>query len=111
MSGLDLLDPDRRALFIGGRWREAESGKRFPVLDPADGSTHRRRGRRRARADAMAALDAAVAAQADWAATAPRERGEILRRAFELLIAARRRLRPADEPRDGQDRWPRPRAR
>lgn len=33
----------------------------------------------------MAALDAAVAAQAGWAATAPRERGEILRRAFELM--------------------------
>jgi succinate-semialdehyde dehydrogenase/glutarate-semialdehyde dehydrogenase len=33
----------------------------------------------------MAALDAAVAAQADWAATAPRERGEILRRTYELM--------------------------
>jgi succinate-semialdehyde dehydrogenase/glutarate-semialdehyde dehydrogenase len=32
------------------------------------------------------ALDAAVAASADWAATDPRERGEILRRAFELLV-------------------------
>jgi succinate-semialdehyde dehydrogenase/glutarate-semialdehyde dehydrogenase len=36
--------------------------------------------------DGFAALDAAVAAQADWAATAPRERGEILRRAYEKLI-------------------------
>ena len=35
--------------------------------------------------DGMAALDAAVAAQADWAAHPPRERGEILRRAFEAL--------------------------
>ena len=35
--------------------------------------------------DAMAALDAAVAAQPGWAATAPRDRGEILRRAFEAL--------------------------
>jgi len=33
----------------------------------------------------VAALDAAVAAQADWAATAPRERGEILRRTYELM--------------------------
>jgi succinate-semialdehyde dehydrogenase / glutarate-semialdehyde dehydrogenase len=32
----------------------------------------------------VVALDAAVAAQPGWAATAPRERGEILRRAFEL---------------------------
>ena len=43
------------------------------------------RGRRRQPDDAVAALDAAVAAQAEWAAHAPRERGEILRRAFELL--------------------------
>jgi succinate-semialdehyde dehydrogenase/glutarate-semialdehyde dehydrogenase len=36
-------------------------------------------------ADGVAALDAAVATQASWAATAPRERGEVLRRAFELM--------------------------
>ena len=35
--------------------------------------------------DAMKALDAAVAAQEGWAATAPRERSEILRRAFQLM--------------------------
>ena len=34
----------------------------------------------------MAALDAAVDAQAEWAATAPRERGEILRRAYEAIV-------------------------
>ena len=38
-------------------------------------------------ADARSALDAAVAAQGAWAATAPRDRGEILRRAFELVTA------------------------
>jgi succinate-semialdehyde dehydrogenase/glutarate-semialdehyde dehydrogenase len=37
--------------------------------------------------DGKAALDAAVAKQSEWAATAPRERGEILRRAFELITA------------------------
>src|ERR687884_330479 len=37
--------------------------------------------------DGRAALDAAVAAQADWARTPPRERGEILRRAFEMIMA------------------------
>ena len=35
----------------------------------------------------IAALDAAVAAQESWAATDPRERGEILRKAFELITA------------------------
>jgi succinate-semialdehyde dehydrogenase/glutarate-semialdehyde dehydrogenase len=36
--------------------------------------------------DAVAALEAAVASRSEWAATAPRARGEILRRAFELLV-------------------------
>jgi succinate-semialdehyde dehydrogenase / glutarate-semialdehyde dehydrogenase len=72
-------------LFIAGDWREAQGGKRLEVEDPstgeaiasvADGSV----------ADGTAALDAAVAAQADWGRTAPRDRGEILRRAFELIV-------------------------
>ncbi len=37
--------------------------------------------------DARAALDAAVAAGAEWARTAPRDRGEILRRAFDAIVA------------------------
>ena len=37
--------------------------------------------------DALAALGAAVDAQAEWAATAPRERGEILRRSYEAIVA------------------------
>ena len=86
MTGLDLLaKTGSRGLFIGGQWRESATGSRFEVRDPADesvitdvadGDTD----------DAMAALDAAVAAQADWAATAPRERGEVLRRAFEAIM-------------------------
>ena len=84
MNGLDLLGPDQRGLFIGGSWREAEGGARFDVIDPADGSvlTDVADG---SVADGVAALDAAVAAQAGWAETAPRERGEILRRAFEMI--------------------------
>ncbi len=87
MSGLDLLNPDRRNLFIGGDWREAASGRRFDVLDPADGSVITDVASGNAD-DAMAALDAADAVQADWAATPPRERGEILRRAFEAIHAS-----------------------
>jgi succinate-semialdehyde dehydrogenase / glutarate-semialdehyde dehydrogenase len=73
-------------LFIGGQWREATGAGRISVDDPstteviasvADATV----------ADGKAALDAAVAAQPAWAATAPRERGEILRRAFELITA------------------------
>ncbi|MGI8522804.1 MAG: NAD-dependent succinate-semialdehyde dehydrogenase [Nocardioides sp.] len=88
MSGLDLLgaseDSAARGLFIGGEWRQATSGRRFDVLDPADGSviTDVADGDD---GDAMDALDAAVAAQVEWSTTPPRERGEILRRAFELV--------------------------
>ena len=84
MTGLDILPPDRRQLFIGGSWQEASGGKRFDVVDPADGSVLTTVANASA-GDAMDALDAAVAAQVDWARTAPRERGEILRRAFDRL--------------------------
>jgi succinate-semialdehyde dehydrogenase/glutarate-semialdehyde dehydrogenase len=82
---MDLLDPDRRGLFIAGVWGPSASGARFPVLDPADGSvlTDVADG---SAVDAMAALEAAAGVQADWARTPPRERGEILRRAFELIV-------------------------
>jgi len=81
-----LLPESRRQLYVGGTWRPAGAGGRIDVLDPADGSvlTDVADG---TLDDARAALDAAVAAQDDWAATAPRERGEILRRAFELVTA------------------------
>src|SRR5258705_7731495 len=71
-------------LFIGGKWRPAEGGKTLGVEDPATGTTLCEVADG-SPADGMAALDAAVAAQADWAATAPRERGEILRRTYELM--------------------------
>ncbi len=73
-------------LFISGAWRPARSGKTFPVHDPstskvlctvADADAD----------DGLAALDAAVRAQPSWAAYPPRERGEILRRSYELLMA------------------------
>ena len=86
MSGLDLVAGDRRNLFIGGAWREAESGARLDVVDPADRSvlTDVADG---SAGDALQALEAAVAAQGAWAATPPRERGEILRSAYELITA------------------------
>ena len=84
MTGLDLLPPDQRRLFIGGSWRDAAEGEVFDVLDPADGSVLAQVADGTV-GDAVDALDAAVAAQPGWAATPPRERGEILRRAFEMV--------------------------
>jgi succinate-semialdehyde dehydrogenase/glutarate-semialdehyde dehydrogenase len=80
-----VLDAVPRQLFIGGEWRPAVSGKTFPVEDPATGQTLVEVADGDA-TDAGAALDAAVAAQPEWAATPPRERSEILRRAFDALI-------------------------
>ncbi|WP_159501173.1 NAD-dependent succinate-semialdehyde dehydrogenase [Microbacterium sp. 18062] len=74
--------PDR--LFIGGEWRAAEGGATLTVQDPATGRTVRTIASASV-ADGTAALDAAVDAFPAWAATPARERGELLRRAFDLL--------------------------
>jgi succinate-semialdehyde dehydrogenase/glutarate-semialdehyde dehydrogenase len=79
-----VLDATPKQLFIGGRWRDASGSATLDVEDPATGETLCPVADGTPE-DATAALDAACAAQADWAATAPRERGEILRRAFELM--------------------------
>ncbi|MFG1639791.1 NAD-dependent succinate-semialdehyde dehydrogenase [Amycolatopsis sp. NPDC049252] len=80
-----VVDAVGKELFIGGKWVTAEAGKTFPVLDPATGKELCQVADA-SPADGVAALDAAVAAQADFAKMAPRERGEILRRAYELLM-------------------------
>jgi succinate-semialdehyde dehydrogenase/glutarate-semialdehyde dehydrogenase len=81
-----VLDALPRALLIDGEWRDASGGATLSVEDPstgeslvdvADGSPE----------DAKAALAAAADKQAEWAATAPRDRGEILRRAFDEIVA------------------------
>ncbi len=71
-------------LFIGGEWRDAAGGATLPVEDPATGETLVEIADATPE-DAKAALDACCAVQAEWAAHAPRERGEILRRAFEAI--------------------------
>ena len=86
MTGLDLVGGDRRNLFIDGTWREAENGARLDVIDPADRSVLTDVADATP-SDALDALDAAAGAQAGWAATPPRERGEILRTAYELITA------------------------
>ena len=79
-----LLETVPSSLFIGGAWTPAETGGTFPVCDPATGEVLKRVADA-GLGDAMRALDAAVAAAEDWAATAPRVRGELLRDVFELI--------------------------
>ena len=71
-------------LFIGGEWRDSSDGSTIDVEDPATGETLTTVASATPE-DGKAALDAAVNAQHDWAATAPRERAEILRSAFDLI--------------------------
>jgi succinate-semialdehyde dehydrogenase/glutarate-semialdehyde dehydrogenase len=81
-----LIDSVPKGLLVGGVWRSAEGGATLAVEDPSSGATLAHVADASV-ADGKAALDAAVAAQADWARTAPRDRGEILRDAFERLTA------------------------
>ncbi len=80
-----VLDKVPTQLFIGGRWRAAAGGGTLPVEDPATGEALVEVADAQPQ-DAMAALDAAAAAQGDWAKHPPRERAEILRRAYEAII-------------------------
>src|SRR5262245_62485848 len=86
-----VVDAVDARLYVGGRWVEASGGRTLPVEDPATGETLREVADASVE-DARAALDAAVDAQAGWAATAPRERGEVLRRAYEVITARREDL-------------------
>jgi len=85
MNPIDSLHA-ARGLYVGGNWRAARGGGSIPVLNPAtervlaevpDATLE----------DAADAVDAAHQAAADWAATPPRRRSEILRRCFELMTA------------------------
>jgi succinate-semialdehyde dehydrogenase/glutarate-semialdehyde dehydrogenase len=71
-------------LLIGGQWVDASDGGTFDVHDPATGEVLATLASATSQ-DAVAALDAADQVQASWARTAPRERAEILRRAFDLV--------------------------
>jgi succinate-semialdehyde dehydrogenase/glutarate-semialdehyde dehydrogenase len=84
ISQKSLIKSVPKGLLIGGGWRDADGGATLPVEDPSSGATIARVADASV-ADGKAALDAAVAAQGEWARTAPRDRGEILRTAFERL--------------------------
>ena len=71
-------------LFIGGEWRTTRAT--MPVDDPSTGE-HLAEVADADPDEAAAALDAAVAAQAEWAQVPPRERSEILTRARDLMLA------------------------
>jgi succinate-semialdehyde dehydrogenase / glutarate-semialdehyde dehydrogenase len=86
-----VVEAAPKQLLIGGEWRGASGGETFPVADPSTGETLCEVADATAE-DAVAALDAAVAAQAEWAATTPNERSEILQAAFEAMSRRKEEL-------------------
>jgi succinate-semialdehyde dehydrogenase/glutarate-semialdehyde dehydrogenase len=72
-------------LYIGGKWRKSSDNQRFDVIDPATEKTIASVASASVE-DAKAAVDAASAAMEGWAAKKPRERAEVLRKAYELII-------------------------
>src|SRR4029077_13069513 len=78
-------------LWIGGKWRKASDGGRFDVLDPATDNKIASVASATVE-DAKAAVDAASDAFADWAGRKPRERAEILRKSYELIMRDAERL-------------------
>ena len=83
---LRVIDDVPKTLLVGGHWQEAGGGATFPVHDPSTGETLCEVADA-SPDDGLDALAAAADAQAGWAARPPRERAEILRRAFEALTA------------------------
>src|ERR1700704_4511969 len=78
-------------LWIGGKWRKSSDGSRFDVIDPA--TENKIASVASATVDdARAAVDAASLAFEGWAGKKPRERAEILRKSYELIMSDAERL-------------------
>jgi succinate-semialdehyde dehydrogenase/glutarate-semialdehyde dehydrogenase len=81
-----VIDGVKTQLYIGGEWRDASGGATLDVEDPATGETIASVADA-TNADADAALAAATEAFKTWKNVAPRERADILRRAYDLIHA------------------------
>ncbi|HSE09688.1 MAG TPA: NAD-dependent succinate-semialdehyde dehydrogenase [Nocardioidaceae bacterium] len=81
-----LIDSLNTGLFINGSWRNSSNGETFEVEDPATGNVLTTVANATPE-DGMDALAAATEAQKSWGASPPRERAELLRRAFEAVTA------------------------
>jgi succinate-semialdehyde dehydrogenase/glutarate-semialdehyde dehydrogenase len=86
MDERQVISDTPTQLHIAGRWHDASGGGTFAVEDPSTGDALCEVADAQP-GDATAALDAAVAAQEEWGRHPPRERGEILRQAFEIITA------------------------
>ena len=87
-----MIDDERRVvgavdtrLLVGGVWRDSSTGRTLEVTDPSTGLVLARVADATVD-DAEEGIRIAAQTQASWGRTAPRERGEILRRVFELMV-------------------------
>jgi succinate-semialdehyde dehydrogenase/glutarate-semialdehyde dehydrogenase len=87
-SEKDILATIPTQLYIGGEWVDAENGNTLTVSDPATGE-HLATIANASESDAKKAMDAAASVQEEWGNSSPRLRGEILRKAWELLMERR----------------------
>src|SRR5207248_5831211 len=87
----ELISVRHTDLYIGGAWRPASDQQRIEVTDPATAEVIATVASASGQ-DALAAVDAASAAFRPWAAKPPRERAEILRKAFELMMRDQEKL-------------------
>jgi succinate-semialdehyde dehydrogenase / glutarate-semialdehyde dehydrogenase len=87
----DILGWFPQQLWIDGQWRPAESGATFAVENPATGKTIAEVPRA-GKADALAAVKAAIRAKHQWAHETPQKRAEYLLRIAQLLIEHREQL-------------------
>src|SRR4051794_41939473 len=96
-----VLESIPTQLYIGGDWVDGSEGETIAVEDPATEETlvEVSSGNKD---DAFKALDAAVPAQQERAATPPKERGEVLRRAYEAIMARPDDLALPVTPQQGQ---------
>ena len=87
----ELIAVRHTDLYIGGEWRPASDGQRIEVQDPATGEVIATVASGSV-TDALQAVEAAHGALKGWSARAPRERAEILRRAFDLMMREKDKL-------------------
>jgi succinate-semialdehyde dehydrogenase / glutarate-semialdehyde dehydrogenase len=90
-SVAELIAPSRTGIYVDGEWRPAAGGEQIEVRDPATTEVIGTVASASVK-DALEAVAAAYRAFPAWSALAPRARSEILRRAFELMIASQERL-------------------
>jgi len=83
--------PIHTDLYIGGSWRKASAGEPIQVLDPATGAVFAEVASASVE-DALSAVASAADALPAWSRTAPRERGEVLRKTFELMVQRQQSL-------------------